>query len=240
MIKIEESKKIEQELNLLMEQEKAKLIQSIEEKINLNTHRGISQLIGRRYGDIWEKIVDIILKNSNNIKLKDRVYYKDYLEIWLEKNIAKLDKECCKCSSKKIISQFLKENTGIKTQDLCDFSFKYKNQLYAIDTKYRFNSNDSKTVREIANSGIHLKYMNYIPVLLLRTNRLESQETAISRFEKCGWKIIDDKKATDFLKEITGYNIEKWINKNLNLWKFLSKYQKELKKLGFGEEEWTY
>ena len=63
---IKDVKKLEQELNLFIEQEKKKLRKSIEEKITLNNHKGISQIIGRRYGFIWENIVSITLNLITN------------------------------------------------------------------------------------------------------------------------------------------------------------------------------
>lgn len=237
---INDLNKLEQELNLFIEPEKNKIKESIENKIRINDQKGISQMIGRRYGFIWENIVRITLANDDRIKLKDKVFYKDFVKKWIEENTANLEKECCKLNSEKILMQFLEENTGTSTQDLCDFTFQYNNKIYAVDTKYKFNSNDSNTVREIANSAIHLQNMGYIPVLLLRTNRAESQQGPILRFERNGWNIIDDNKAIDFIEEITGYNLNDWINENMKIWEYLSEYQEELEKLRFGEDEWIY
>ena len=230
---IKDLKKLEQELSLFIEPEKNKIKESIENKISINDQKGISQMIGRRYGFIWENIVYITLANDDSINLQGKVYYKDFVKKWIQENTANLEKECCKVNSEKILLQFLEENTGTSTQDLCDFTFQYKDKMYAVDTKYKFNSNDSNTVREIANSAIHLKNMEYIPVLLLRTNRAESQQGPISRFERNGWNIVDDNKAINFIEEITGYNLNKWIDKNIRIWEYLSKYQDDLEKLRF-------
>jgi len=237
---IKDVKKLEQELNLFIEQEKNKIRESIKNKINKNDSKGISQMIGRRYGFIWEKIVCITLANDNNILLKGKVYYNDFVKKWIEENTDDLQKECCKLNSGKILLQFLEENTGNSTQDLCDFTFEYDDKIYAVDTKYKFNSNDSNTVREIANSARHLKNMGYIPILLLRTNRIKSQQGPILRFETNGWNIIDDNKAISFIEKITGYNLNNWIVKNLKIWEYLSEYQEDLEKLRFGKEEWKY
>ena len=197
-------------------------------------------MIGRRYGYIWENIVYIVLKNDANSNLKGKVYYSDFVKKWILENASVLDKECCRKNSEKILFKFLEENTGTKTQDLCDFTLQYNDITYAIDTKYKFNSNDSNTVREIANSAIHLKNMGYIPVMLLRTNKRESQSSPISRFERSGWLIVDDSKSISFIQEITGYDIEAWIDRNLNIWEYLKEYQEDLQKLRFGKEEWGY
>lgn len=237
---IKDIEKLEKDLNKYIKSEKNKIKKSIDEKISSKKQHGYSQTIGRNYGKIWENIVKIVLKNDNNIELKNKIYYKDYVNQWIEENIATLDKKCCKTNSEIILKLFLEENTSSEMRDLCDFTFKYKNKVYAVDTKYKFNSNDSNTVREIANSGIYLKNMGYIPILLIRTNKQASQKSPILRFEKNGWEIKDDNNAIDFIKEITGYNLNNWISKNLNIWNYLKEYQVELEKLGYGKEEWNY
>ena len=125
-------------------------------------------------------------------------------------------------------------------QDLCDLTIEFEDKIYAIDTKYRFNSNDSNTVREIANSAIHLKQMGYIPIMLIRKNREFSHKAPINRFEKNGWKIIDGANAIEFIKSITDFNLSEFIQNDLNIWDFLKPYQDDLIRLRYGEKEWIY
>lgn len=232
--------KVEEELKKFIDGEKEKINESVQGYVASDNSKGISQMIGRRFGYIWEQITIIVLKNDEDLILKGRIYYNDFVKFWIERNSIDFERECCKENSKKLLIKFLNENTGTATQDLCDYSFVYNSKLYAVDTKYKFNSNDSNTVREIANSAIHLTEMGYVPILLLRTNRAESQLSPIKRFEKSGWNIIDGKNATDLIKNITGFDLEKWIENNLKIWDYLEPYHSMLEKLRFGEENWIY
>ena len=237
---IEDKEKLENELKEFINNEKIKIDVSIHIYIKENNQRGLSQMIGRRYGYIWENITSIILKNDSEINLTGNIYYNEYLNFWINEHSIHINKECCRESSQKLLLKFLEETTGTSTQDLCDYSFEYNNIKYAIDTKYRFNSNDSKTVREIANSANHLKEMGYIPILLMKRNKIESQQAPIRKFEKEGWTILDEKKAFSFLYEITKYNLEEWIKENLNIWDYLKDYHNELEKLRYGKNEWKF
>lgn len=239
MMKYDENKLLE-ELETFIEKEKIKIKESVKEHIDNNNHSGLAQMIGRRYGHIWEKIVSIILKNTNSINYNSKIFYYDFVKYWLNINKNLLENDCCKESSQNLLLKFLSENTGTKNQDLCDFTFNKSNSIYAVDTKFKFNSNDSNTVREISNSAIYLKEMGYIPILLMRRNESESQQSPIKRFKKSGWNIISGQKATKYLYELTGFDIEQWIKNNMNIWDFLKDYQEQLKALRFGESSWYF
>ena len=124
---------------------------------------------------------------------------------------------------------------------MCDFTFEHNGQKFAVDTKYRFHSNDAKTVREIANSADHLKYMGYNPVLLMRTKREESISTAINRFENAGWSIMCNEDAALFISNYAGKALNIWMDSNVDVWGRLSAYHEGLKQLRFGDEnEWRF
>ncbi|GEM_PF-4670100 len=226
-------------LDYIYEDELGKLIISVEEYVADNNSRGVSQMIGRRYGNFWERLVKCTYEHSDDVELGDKVFYKDYVEKWVEDNTQDMD-ETSKEASKNLIMKFLEENTGNATQDLCDFTFEYDGKKYAVDTKVRFVSNDSNTVREIANSAHHLKYMGYTPVLLFRKPREDSLPTPIRRFEKEGWTIMCSDNSAEFIVESTGLDLDDWIQHNVDIWNRLTKYHEGLKKLRFDEPEWKF
>lgn len=232
--------KLEKELELFMIEEKEKIKSSVKEHIENDNHSGLAQMIGRRYGYIWERIVSIILNNTENVNLEAKIFYQDFVKFWINSNKLFLKNDCCQESAEKLLLKFLDENTGTSTQDLCDFTFINSGNNYAVDTKFKFNSNDSNTVREISNSAIHLKEMGFIPVLLMRRPDSESQQSPIKRFKKSGWLVISGDEASKFLSEITGYDVEKWIKNNLNIWEFLSDYHFQLNALRYGESAWDF
>lgn len=230
----------ENNLEKIYEEEISKLISSVEGYISENKSQGIAQMIGRRYGCMWERLVKYSFELSETVDLKEKVLHKDYVSSWIKDKVEKYQNDCCKDNSEHLLKEFLEENTGTPTQDLCDFTFFIKKEKYAVDTKLRFNSNDSNTVREIANSAHHLKYMGYNPILLFRREKSESQQSPIKRFVREGWDLKCGDEAMDFVEKITGNDLGLWIDKNIDIWNRLSRYQSELIKLRFGKEKWEF
>ena len=231
---------LEKNLKSILDKEILKIKSSVEGYIKEDKSKGISQMIGRRYGHMWQIMVIEVFKHSKKVELGDKVLYKDYVSKWIDSNVESGQAECCIKNSKNVINKFLAENTGTDQQDLCDFTISEKNIKYGIDTKVRFVSNDSNTVREIADSARHLKFMGYEPILLFRKNREDSLRTPLNRFEKEGWKLLCAEDAMKFIADKTEFNLDEWINKNVDIWAELKKYQDELIKLRFGEENWKF
>ena len=225
----------------MYEDEMGKLVISVERYVSLNNSKGITQMKGRRYGDMWERLVKSAFDKTNISESGERVYYQDYVDKWIEQNLSEIDNDYCKENSTKLLMKFIEETTGTSNQDMCDFTFEHNGTLYAVDTKYRFQSNDAKTVREIANSAEHLRFMGYKPILLMRTNREDSIESALNRFENSGWDIECAEDASDFISEHAGNELNVWIDKNVDVWSRLRDYHERLKKLRFGDEsEWKF
>nr|WP_312289484.1 hypothetical protein [Clostridium chromiireducens] len=237
----EEQKLLEQSLNYILKEEMEKIKNSVKEYILKDSSKGISQMIGRRYGHMWQKLVIQTFNHSKEINVGERILYKDYVEAWLRHNLNDEMNKCCRKSSREIVRKFLDENTGTDQQDLCDYTFyKSEEKVYAVDTKFRFISNDSNTVREIADSARHLKFMGYKPVLLIRRKKSESISSPIKRFEKQGWILKCGQDASDFILKKTGFDLGEWIDVNIRVWDELKEYQNELIKLRFGKENWEY
>ena len=225
----------------IYEDEMTKLEISVERYINENESKGVSQMKGRRFGDMWERLIKSAFEISKKSIIGDKVFYQDYVDKWIDQHAGEIESECCKKNAKQLLMKFIEETSGTSNQDMCDFTFVNDGVSYAVDTKYRFHSNDAKTVREIANSAYHLKYMGYTPVLLMRTPRTNSIDTAINRFENAGWQIMCEKDAETCISTFAGDELNVWISSNVDVWKRLKKYRDGLKKLRFGEKsEWDF
>lgn len=132
-------KRISEQLGYIYEDEMVKLEISVDEYVSTNKSKGVSQMIGRRYGNLWERLVKCTFENSSSSSIGDRVYYKDYVNKWIEDNVQDME-ECCKKNSETLLRKFLEENTGTDSQDLCDFTFSHDGVNYAVDTKVRYIS----------------------------------------------------------------------------------------------------
>lgn len=232
------------ELEMLLEEiyrkELIKIKASVSKYTASDSSRGIAQMIGRRYGYLWEVLVKETLKISKEIKLGDKIFYKKYVDKWLDYNLDTNMSICCIENSRKTVIKFLAENTGTKRQDLCDFTIIDGLNKYAIDTKFSFTSNDASKIRQIADSGKQLKFLEYEPILLFRTNEGRNRKSAMKRFKKNGWNIIYGINAIQLIKDKTGFDLGKWIDDNIDIWSELNEYQSKLVMLKFGEENWKF
>lgn len=80
---------------------------------------------------------------------------------------------------------------------------------YAIDTKYRVGSGDSGTLKKFKQYGSLLREHGYEPVFLfLREDNLPAAMTAC---QKGTWEIYIGKQAFEFIKEISGFDMESFL-----------------------------
>jgi hypothetical protein len=87
-------------------------------------------------------------------------------------------------------------------------------QNYAIDTKYRVGSGDSGTLKKFKSYGPLLREYGYEPVFLfLREDNLPAAMTAC---QSGTWKIYIGKQSFDFIKDISGFDMEDYLTKKAN------------------------
>lgn len=82
-------------------------------------------------------------------------------------------------------------------------------EKYAIDTKYRVGSGDAGTLKKFKQYGSLLHDHGYEPVFLfLREDNLPAAMTAC---ERGGWSIYIGKQSFDFIKTISGFDMENYL-----------------------------
>jgi len=97
-----------------------------------------------------------------------------------------------------------------KTQ-LCDCTFGQD----AIEVKYRYYSGDAKTVRLYRNAAPKLISMGLKPVMLIfSTDNLRS---AIKSFIKHGWQVKEGDDMAKYIKQLTGFDIKRYLETKLSL-----------------------
>lgn len=231
---------VDSSLKKILEEEITKIKTSVSGYIKKKSTKGISQMIGRRYGYMWESMAVLVFELTQKEKFGGCVMFQEYIDAY-SAHFVKLNNlnDCCMEATLKL-SDEIYEKTGTKKQDLCDLTYKKGNIEYGIDAKFRFRSNDSKTVRQIAFSAEQLKFLGYEPMLLFRKDRKESLKSPINRFEKAGWKIVCGQDSLDFIKTNTGFDLGGWIEANINIWDELQNYQEDLKRLRIDEENWKF
>lgn len=80
---------------------------------------------------------------------------------------------------------------------------------YAIDTKYRFGSGDSGTIKKLKQYGALLIKLGYQPVCLLA--REDNLPGSIAAIQSAGWLILSGNESFDFIKEQTGYDLKQYL-----------------------------
>lgn len=80
---------------------------------------------------------------------------------------------------------------------------------YAIDTKYRVGSGDSGTLKKFKNYGKLLKDQGYEPVFLFL--RKDNLPAAMAACLVGGWTIHIGKQSFDFIKDISGVDLEAYL-----------------------------
>lgn len=81
---------------------------------------------------------------------------------------------------------------------------------FAIDTKYRIGSGDSKFIKQFKENHNLLVDKSYKPVLLiLRDDNLNSP---INSAKKAGWSVMTNQQSFDFIFEQTGFDLKKFLD----------------------------
>ncbi|PRW96625.1 restriction endonuclease [Pseudomonas fragi] len=84
-------------------------------------------------------------------------------------------------------------------------------EQYAIDTKYRVGSGDSGTLKKFRYYGSVLKAEGYTPVFLFL--RKDNLPAAMAACLVGGWTIYVGKQSFDFIKAISGFDLEDYLTR---------------------------
>lgn len=230
------AKQTNSELDELLKSEEEKLLSSIKRKEENSEQKGISQIIGRRMGYFWEEACTIVLKNSSTEDLSNVILEIDTIIDLIEKNSDGMSEESKDKLRESI--QILNEIDIVREgEELADLSINHNENKYAIQFKWRFRSNDAKTVRQIANSAKILKELGYKPIMLIRKPYEKNLDTPLTRFEKAGWELKCGEESVEFIENISDFEFKDWVDKNVDFWNLLSNQQEYLNSVGWEKEE---
>jgi hypothetical protein len=85
----------------------------------------------------------------------------------------------------------------------------------AIDTKYRIGSGDSGTLNKFESNAKRLIELKYTPILLIL--RDDSLTQALTKCKNGGWIIKSDREAFVYIKEITNFDLQNWLQQRENI-----------------------
>lgn len=75
----------------IYEDEMTKLEISVERYINENESKGVSQMKGRRFGDMWERLIKSAFEISKKSIIGDKVFYQDYVDKWIDQHAGEIE-----------------------------------------------------------------------------------------------------------------------------------------------------
>lgn len=93
----------------------------------------------------------------------------------------------------------------IGNDEPCDLIVDY----YAIDTKYRIGSGDSKTLKGFKQDGNKLRDLGYIPVILILRN--DNLSAAITACKTGNWHIYTGDDTFSFIQQISGFDLKQFL-----------------------------
>lgn len=232
---------LENTLQQLYSEAHNKIAFSVRRYCEQGSPRGIEQMIGRQFGNFWEQLVLSTFKLSRaSAGVGPPVYFQEFVRDYIKNTIAQGSYEQGIADDiERIITEF-SEATGTAKMDLCDFTLATGDLKYAIDAKWRFVSNDAKTIRQIAFSARQLIKLGYQPVLLVRRPRGECLASPLDRFANNGWKVLHSEATSDFIRGLTGIDIEEWIEQNMDFWSHLGEYHDCLRAYQRTAESFTF
>lgn len=159
----------------------------------------ISVSIGRRLGEIYDKLPRIIAQSVFKIP-SDQIAPKMGGKLELD---TCLPFKCLSNEDKKHVQKVVK---------------KYTNKQYekgvGIEIRYNFNPNDSARLRKDVDMVNYLIEENLTPIYLIFSS-ISPRDEAIARLKRAGWQFIVGKEALNFSKELYRIDISKILEKDL-------------------------
>lgn len=235
---------VKEKLANLYKDELEKLRFSIGKSCERGSSAGITQTIGRRFGYFWEEMVKCVFEsryvdyNRNGLEI-------DISEIVLETIEDIIIKKAFENSLAKTIIYEIKDSlkeileTGVVR--IADFTYKNKDgKKCALEIKWRIRWNDAKTVKSHVIAAHRLRSRGYEPIMLIRRPKEESFSSPIERFEREGWKVLTGMETMAFIAKETEFDLEKWINANVDFWRALSSYHECLRTFTLTKEDFAF
>lgn len=152
----------------------------------------VSISIGRRLGEIYDKIPRFVTASRFGLQTNDIVLKFGQLELDIGINLSALSSDDSKHVSSVTSNQFR------------SFSDKYVG--LGIEIRYNFNPNDSARLRKDVQIGSLLAEANFFPIYLI-FSEISPRQEAIDRLSRAGWNFLIGRDADIFMFDLIGMDI---------------------------------
>lgn len=152
----------------------------------------VSISIGRRLGEIYDKIPRFVTQARFNLSQEDVAPIM----------AAKLQLDVCVPLTK--IAEHDKEH--VQTVAKKHLGVTALNQGLAIEVRYNFNPNDSARLRKDVDMAEYVQKAGYTGVFLVFST-ISPRDEAIARLTRAGWKFLVGDEATKFMQDLIGMDI---------------------------------
>ena len=161
----------------------------------------MSVSIGRRLGEIYDKIPRFVAQARYNLPREEVIAKFEGLELDVRLRPDKLNAE-----DRKHLSAVVKKHIGV---DINRFTG------LAIEIRYNFNPNDSSRLRKDKSLAELLKGEQYFPLYLVFAENSPRLADAVASLTRGGWKFIIGTSALDFMAELVGFDMSKILDLEL-------------------------
>ncbi len=156
----------------------------------------MSVSIGRRLGEIYDKIPRLIASSAFNIPIEK-----------IAPKFGKLELDTClpfdavSPEDKEHIIKVVKKYSKLDS-----------NKGVGIEIRYNFNPNDSARLRKDVDMVNYLKKADLTPIYLIFSS-ISPRQDAIGRLERAGWYFIIGEDASNFSKDLYNIDLSKILQK---------------------------
>lgn len=176
------------ELQSLMDDEVyAQFHLACEEYVLIRLMGRVSISIGRRLGEIYDKIPRLLVLARYQLEQKDVALVFSKLRLDIGVPFAKLSK-----LDLKYVSGLVQQYLGIETREAMGLG---------IEVRYNFNPNDSARLRKDCEMAALLQTAGYAPIYLVFSS-ISPRDEAIARLKRAGWSFLVGDEAICFMKDL--------------------------------------
>lgn len=159
--------------------------------VNIRFMGRMSISIGRRIGEIYDKVPRLLAAARYNLKPTQVAPKFDGLELDIGLNFSEIKPSDCE-----FVQNICEKYTGIRPAA----------SGVGIEIRYNFNPNDSSRLRKDVDMANKLISHNLLPIYLV-FSAISPRDEAIARLKRAGWYFLVGQEGLDFATELLGMDL---------------------------------
>ena len=179
----------------------------------------------RRIGELWEEFILVAFQYPvcDDLRIITPLKFQELIKVFREESIDYLQSISCSGQQRNTLSSYFdKLFLIIESGDInlsLDIHIKKGKQLYNIDLKSGFSSNEKGNTNRLLTVGSIYKHFTkngYKNMMLVRSEEDSNNHYLQTLKNSEYWSVFCANSAYDKINELTSFNIKEWIKKNIN------------------------